>query len=360
MSLVVDHFLHHNSYHPVKDRLIESKWDKKKRIDTWLIDWAKCEDTIVSRESSRLFLVASVARTFVPGRKYDICLLFIGKQDLGKSTMLKMLAEKEVWFEDGVDLHHVKQKEMMEQMQGVRIVEFAEMAGFNKADDDKIKKLITKGHFRARKAFGKRTSFELLESVYTGTSNNEKILKDTTGNRRWIILRCGDSIDLEKFEEVVGQLWAEAYEVYLKEYALTEDEIEDGGIPKSKWLVLSPEAKELAKVAAEEARIPTTNEHKILAAIAGKTGWIWHDDICDACDLPSVQPIKNEIAAVLQMAGAADKKVSKWIPELKGNRTVWYIGTHEHRMVMNPVGNKAQARDFAQTLKKGEVVAKVS
>ena len=57
-----------HAFDPVLDYLAEcqGKWDGKKRINTWVIDYLGCEDTPLNRAIGRLMLIASVRRARVP------------------------------------------------------------------------------------------------------------------------------------------------------------------------------------------------------------------------------------------------------------------------------------------------------
>ena len=60
-----------NRIHSVKDWLTdaEKKWDKKPRLDTWLIRLAGAADTPYVRAVSSMFMIGAVARIFEPGCK---------------------------------------------------------------------------------------------------------------------------------------------------------------------------------------------------------------------------------------------------------------------------------------------------
>ena len=75
-----------NRYHPVRDYLEGLVWDGTPRVETLFVDYMGAEDNKYTREVTRMALVASVARIFIPGVKYDNVLVFVGPQGCGKST----------------------------------------------------------------------------------------------------------------------------------------------------------------------------------------------------------------------------------------------------------------------------------
>jgi hypothetical protein len=86
-----------HSFDPVLDYLAQcqGKWDGKKRIDTWVIDYMGTEDTLLHRAIGRLMLIASVRRARAPGCKFDQICVLEGEEGLNKSTAIKILAGEE-------------------------------------------------------------------------------------------------------------------------------------------------------------------------------------------------------------------------------------------------------------------------
>jgi len=202
------------AFHPVKDYLKNLTWDEEKRIDTLLIDYMGAEDSDYTRAVIRKTLVAAVARVFNPGCKFDYVLVLIGKQGIGKSTLIKKLGMD--WFSDSFS--GVQGKEAFEQLQGVWMLEIAELAGIKKAELEAIKHFISKSSDSYRVAYGKRTENFPRQCVFIGTTNTKDFLSDHTGNRRfWPVdtyqnTPAKDVFSLDAYE--IGQLWAEAVKLY--------------------------------------------------------------------------------------------------------------------------------------------------
>jgi hypothetical protein len=58
---------HTNRFHPVRDYFNQLQWDKKKRLDTWMIDYLGAPRTDFVRAVSAISLLAVVCRVFQPG-----------------------------------------------------------------------------------------------------------------------------------------------------------------------------------------------------------------------------------------------------------------------------------------------------
>lgn len=202
-----------HKFHPVRDYLQSLYWDGTPRVDSLFIDYIGAEDNPYTRAVTRKTLVAAVARVMQPGCKFDYMLVFVGKQGIGKSSLIGKLGKE--WYSDSFAT--VQGKEAYEQIQGVWLVEMAELSGLRKADIETTKHFVSKREDRFRVAYGKRVENFPRQCIFFGSTNKTDFLRDPTGNRRfWPI-----SIEQPKqnvfsglTEEVVDQVWAEAVQLY--------------------------------------------------------------------------------------------------------------------------------------------------
>lgn len=206
--------LNRNSFHPVRDYFESLEWDGTARIDTLLIDCFNAADNAYTREVSRKWLVAAVARVMTPGCKYDTVISLVGEEGTRKSSFFRKLGRE--WFSDSFTT--VSGKEAIEQVRGKLIIEIAEMSAFDKAESVQIKHFITREIDSYRPAYGRETEEFPRQGVFVATSNNRTFLRDQDGNRRfWPIdvrLKPKTAGNLDpmgrEFAALIPQIWAEA------------------------------------------------------------------------------------------------------------------------------------------------------
>lgn len=207
-----------NKINSVKDYLEKLVWDGEERLDRLFIDYLGIEDSKYSKAITRKALVAAVTRAYKPGTKFDYMLTLIGPQGIGKSTLLAKLGQS--WFNDTFNFNMLANgNKAYEALQGSWLIEVGEMAGLRKAEVDAAKSFLSSKEDRYRVSYGRRISYFPRRCVFFGTTNNDTILRDATGNRRFWMAPTGvyepikdPFTDLNKYE--VDQVWAEAVNVF--------------------------------------------------------------------------------------------------------------------------------------------------
>lgn len=195
------------SFHPVRDYLTRLEWDGEVRLTNWLQRYAGAEDTRYHRCVGTWWLISAVARAFDPGCKVDHMLILEGAQGAGKSTTFRILGGD--WFSDtelpigrgGPDAYQL--------LSGVWIYELAELSGMDFKQIEQVKAYLTSSTDKFRKSYGRNPGKKPRNTVFAGTTNSDRYLRDTTGNRRFWPVRIRGS-DLEALAEDRDQLWAEA------------------------------------------------------------------------------------------------------------------------------------------------------
>ena len=205
---IVENEARRNPYHPVRDYLNELVWDGKSRIDPWLITYSGAEDTPYVRAVGSLPLIAAVRRARHPGCKFDEMLVLLSKQGTGKSTALSTLCPNPDWFTDDCPLN-VDTKIVIERLNGRWIVEAAELNGMRRGQVEHIKSFLSRQIDRARMAYGRITQERRRQSILIGTTNSDRFLRDSTGDRRFWPVAVG-RFDLKALAHDRDQLWAEA------------------------------------------------------------------------------------------------------------------------------------------------------
>ena len=205
----VQTYAYQDKRNELTDYLNSLQWDGVPRIDSWLIDYCGTVDNLYTREAGRCWLLAAVNRAYIPGTKFDHCLILQGKQGYFKSTVFSIIGGN--WF---CELKEFRGKEAQEKLLGKWIVEFAEMSVLKKADTETIKSFVTERADRFRPPYGKRARDFPRTCVFGGSTNEDEFLSDTTGNRRFWPIHIPNPIRINEFQQQRDQLLAEAVHLH--------------------------------------------------------------------------------------------------------------------------------------------------
>ncbi len=202
-----------NKFHPVRDYLDQTVWDKIPRLCRFYATYFGADDVGDAKQYIRLispwFMIAAVARVFEPGCKSDSVPILEGKQGVGKSTALRILGDP--WFCDTpID---IGSKDAYQTMRGRWIFELAELESLDRAAANKAKAFFTSPVDTYRASYGKDILEIPRQCVFAGSVNHNEYLKDETGGRRFLPIECG-TIRLDLLEAHKDQLWAEAVAMY--------------------------------------------------------------------------------------------------------------------------------------------------
>ena len=199
-------------------RILESlEWDGKPRVEHFLRDVMKAEDSPYIRECSRLIFAGGIHRAYEPGCKFDDMIVLIGGQAAGKSTIVRWLNLDENFFRE---IKTISGKEGIETIRGVWIGEVAELMAMTRVKEaEAVKAYITSQEDSYRPPYGKHVQTIPRRCMFIGTTNNPQFLTDKTGNRRFYPGKVQSyAYKLYDNEEVVKgyirQAWAEAVHLY--------------------------------------------------------------------------------------------------------------------------------------------------
>ena len=217
-----------NSYHPLRDKLLNLKWDGISRISNALHHFLGADKSILVAESLKVFMLGAVSRIFNPGCKFELMLCLVGGQGAGKSTFLRFLAMNDLYFTD--DIKKLDDK-VFEHIRGHWIIEIPEMiAILNAKMVEETKSFVSRQYDNYRTPFDKYAVDHPRQCVFAGTSNKTQFLPmDKSGNRRFLPIEvnsdnaeCHILDDEEASRSYIEQLWAEIMTIYLSgKYSLT-------------------------------------------------------------------------------------------------------------------------------------------
>jgi predicted P-loop ATPase len=196
-----------SQYNPLQDYLNSLKWDGVSRVNDWLTKYGGAESNPYTQTVGRKTLIGAISRAYVPGSKFDYVLVLEGAQGIGKSSLVASLG-KSYYSDVFIDPSN---KDSVTLLVGKWIVEISEMSSYKKADIDAMKRFITIQSDRIRMPYARFAQDIPRTCIFIGNINPDGggYLRDTTGNRRfWPV--AVSRVDIEEFDKVVDQLWAEA------------------------------------------------------------------------------------------------------------------------------------------------------
>ena len=209
-----------HAYHPVLDYFGSLTWDGVPRMERCIIHALGAEDTELNRRMTAIWLMSSVARIYQTGAQVDQCLILQGDEGSRKTTFFRIIGGD--WVnESRID---IESRDGMEALRGKQIVVFDELQSLNRKESAAIKNFLTKRVDSYRQSYGRRSNDIGRQCVFAGTTNDDKFLKGTDGNRRFFFIKVDPA--LKGAEDTVAwltanrdQIWAEAVATYAPEAA---------------------------------------------------------------------------------------------------------------------------------------------
>lgn len=223
-----------NQYNPVATWIGSKKWDGATRLQQFYdtvqeVEPRRMPDGRILKEVlMRKWLISAVAAAYEPdGVVARGVLTFVSKQNLGKTRWAKQLAPAELQLiADGIVLNPAD-KDSIKQVISKWIVELGEVdATFRKTDIAALKAFISRSHDEIRRPYARTESRYARRTVLFASVNDERFLRDATGNTRWWTLHAVALGEPAKID--MQQVWAEVYELYRsgETWHLTPDELD--------------------------------------------------------------------------------------------------------------------------------------
>ena len=199
-----------NGKNPLIDWLGETTWDGVSRMDEWLVRACGAQDTKLTREIGRRWLVQCIARAMEPGCKADCVLILVGPQGARKSTTFRILASPEYFCDTPMDIGSTN---AYMQIHRAWIYEVAELDSIRRARNSSTKAFLSAQEDTFRPPYGHNAVTWKRHTVFCGTTNKAEFITDETGSRRYWPIQVG-TIDPEWTTKNRAQLWAEAVVAY--------------------------------------------------------------------------------------------------------------------------------------------------
>lgn len=191
------------------------RWDGRPRVERFLAECFGVEDNDYTRAVSRYIWTAQAGRVIEPGVKADMVPIYIGEQGVRKSTAIAAMSPVDDFFVK-LDMGDDDDK-LARLMRGKLIAELEEMRGLNSRNSESIKAWISRPKEEWVPKFKEFSTFFLRRLVMHGSGNDDELLADDTGERRWLPMRVADHgpIDIRKIVRWREQLWAEGADLFV-------------------------------------------------------------------------------------------------------------------------------------------------
>ncbi|MEH1824464.1 MAG: VapE domain-containing protein [Nostoc sp.] len=160
----------------------------------------------------RKTLIAAVARARQPGCKADDACILVGAQGLRKSTFWQELFGVD-WFTDELSDSNEKDELMkLHQFWGLELPEIEHI--YKRKDVGSIKKFLSSRTDAFRYPYDRQIKEQPRSCILVGTSNEQELLNDPTGNRRFLIIPVNKMIPVDELIRDRDLIWAAANHLY--------------------------------------------------------------------------------------------------------------------------------------------------
>jgi hypothetical protein len=193
-----------HTFDSAQDYLNSLTWDGVSRLDNWLHEVFYVEKDKYHQEVGRKWWMGLASRIIEPGRKFDNVLIIQGGQSVGKSSTFLTIAGG---IDNHVEFTDLKVREMQQDMQGKLIVEFAEAAIFSKADSESLKSIVSRQSDTFRIPYEAHPRDFPRRCAFAVSANNDDILKDSTGGRRWWVVDLPDDMKVYPPKRQANIVW---------------------------------------------------------------------------------------------------------------------------------------------------------
>ncbi|MCR8667082.1 DUF5906 domain-containing protein [Aestuariibaculum sp. M13] len=162
-------------------------WDNKTDYISQLAKTVSTHDDALFEKALRKWIVATLACAINDKDINHTALILVGPQGCGKTTWLLKLIPMDL--HDYVTSSQIKpgDKDSMLRLCDNILINMDEMASYSNTQIEFYKELITKDKVSERRAYAQFSENYIRRASFVGSTNNSKILVDTTGNRRFLV-----------------------------------------------------------------------------------------------------------------------------------------------------------------------------
>lgn len=205
-------------YNPLKEKIDMLEWDGKPRAESFFIDFVGAQDTDINRIYTKCWFKAAIKRLYEPGCMWDYMIILHDQtHGTGKTKIFDRLSMG--FYAQDPD---VSNKDAINIMNFAWIINFDELANFDKKDMNSLKKFITTRSDVNRLAYGHYAEDFPRHCIFCGTTNENFFLRDYSSQyeRRFWVINCHgvkkpDSWWNENLpDDYIEQVWAEVKHWY--------------------------------------------------------------------------------------------------------------------------------------------------
>lgn len=214
-----------NQINPVRDYLSALEWDGNDRFEM-LAKGIGVHDIVVAEIALRIWFTGAAAACehFETGVKlvrgarpsFEYVLALLGSQGINKTKGFLGLVPSALskYAKDGLSLNP-KDKDSVKIAVSNWLVELGELdSTFSQGKISDLKAFLSNEADELRLPYAQGYSKYKRRTAFIGTVNHDKFLKDNTGNRRYLPLKCTQGFPSWSAAEV-DQLWAQAWSRYM-------------------------------------------------------------------------------------------------------------------------------------------------
>lgn len=208
-SKVVQNLLYSDfsdTYHPIRAYLNElPPWDGNDHI-------GRLAQSVVTtapdfwRECLERYLVAMIAAATNDSIVNHTVLLLCGGQNVGKTTFINNLLPPQLHEYLSTGIINPTNKDDLARVAQSMLINLDEFEGMTSREMNLLKDLITRKVISIRLPYARRSQNFPHMASFAGTCNYPEVLRDTTGNRRFL---CFTVIHIEFIQIDYGQLYAQ-------------------------------------------------------------------------------------------------------------------------------------------------------
>lgn len=185
-----------HTFNPLLDRLAHAhalwiKAGRPKRLEKLFVDTLGASDTPATNAMTRLFFDGLVTRAHEPGAKFDyMTVLYSQKQGIGKTWLLSKIGG-EYYTDNWLDMKTKDAAQLVAQKWLVNDDELSVITDHRANPFPVVKSFITRQNDEFRPPYTAKVENFPRRFILAGTTNEQSILKDATGSRRFNVITCG-------------------------------------------------------------------------------------------------------------------------------------------------------------------------